>query len=65
MHGYTPCGTHTGSIEVENNIVLTVTIWMASFKVIGELQGERLCHSRATAFGWNGRTRGQLLQAKS
>ena len=65
MHGYTPCGTHTGTTEVENNIVLTVTVCIASFEVIGKLQRERLRHSRAAAFGWNGRTRGQLLQVKS
>ena len=64
MHGYTPCGTHTGGIEVENNIALPVTACIASFEVIGELQRERLRHSRAAAFSWNGRTRGQLLQAK-
>ena len=52
-----------GGTEVENNIALTVTI--ALFEVIGELQRERLRHSRATAFSWNGRTRGQILQVKS
>ena len=65
MHGYTPCGTHTGGIEVKNNIALTVTVCIALFVVIGELQRERLCHSRATAFGWNGGMHGQLLQANS
>ena len=65
LHGYTLCGTHTGGIEVENNIALTVTVCIASFEVIGELQRERLHHSRAAAFSWNGRTRGQILQAKS
>ena len=35
------------SIEVENNIALTVTVCIASFEVIGELQRERLRHSRA------------------
>ena len=65
MHGHTPCGTHTGSIEVKNKIVLTVTVCIASFEVIGELQRERLHHSRATAFGWNGQMHGQLMQAKS
>ena len=63
-HGYTPCGTHMGGIEVENNITLTVTVCIASFEVIGELQRERLRHSRAAAFSWNGRMRGQLLQVK-
>ena len=60
-----PVGHITGGIEVENNIVLTVTICIASFEVIDELQRERLHHSRAAAFSWNGRTRGQLLQVKS
>ena len=50
-----------GGIEVENSIILTVTVCI----VIGELQREGLCHSRAAAFGWNRRTCGQLLQAKS
>ena len=54
-----------GDIEVENNIALTVTVCNASFEVIGELQTERLRHSRAAAFTWNGRMRGRLLQAKS
>ena len=54
-----------GGVEVENDIALTVTVCIASFEVIGELQRERLHHSRAAAFNWNGRMRGQLLQAKS
>ena len=58
------CGTHMGSFEVKNNIALTVTVYVASFKVISELQRERLCHSHATGFSWNGRMRGQFLQAK-
>ena len=44
-----------GDIEVENNIALTVTVGIASFEVIGELQRERLRH---------GQMCGQLLQAK-
>ena len=36
-----------GSIEVENNMILMVTVYIASFEVIGELQRERLHHSRA------------------
>ena len=39
-----------GRIEVENNIVLTVTVCTASFEVVGELQREILRHSRAAAF---------------
>ena len=54
-----------GGIKVENNIALTVTLCTASFEMIGELQRKILRHSRAAAFSWNGRTRGQLLQAKS
>ena len=49
-----PVGHHTGGIEVENNITLTVTVCIASFEVIGELQRERLRHSHAAAFTWNG-----------
>ena len=44
---------------------MTVTVSIVSFEVIGELQRERLRQSRAEAFSWNGRTRGQFLQAKS
>ena len=29
-----------GNIEVENNIILIVTVFIASFEVIGELQRE-------------------------
>ena len=47
---------------MENNIAFTVTVRIASFEVIGELQRERLHYSCATAFSWNGRTRGQFLQ---
>ena len=39
-----------GSFEVKNNIALTVTVCIASFEAIGELQRERLHHSRAAAF---------------
>ena len=38
-----------GGIEVENNIALTATVSIASFEVTGELQRERLRHSRAAA----------------
>ena len=54
-----------GRFEVKNNISLTVTVCIASFEAIGELQRERLRHSRAAAFSWNGQMRGQVLQAKS
>ena len=37
-------------LEVENNIALTVTVCVALFEVVGELQRERLCHSSAAAF---------------
>ena len=33
---------HMGGFEVKNNIALTVTVCIASFKVIGELQREKL-----------------------
>ena len=59
-----PVGHNTGGIEVENNVALAVTVCIASFEVIDELQRERLRHSRAAAFSWNEQTRGQLLQAK-
>ena len=65
MHSYTPCGTHMSSFEVKNNIAWTVTVCIASFEVIGELQRERLHQSRAKPLGWNGRMQGQFLQAKS
>ena len=57
--------TYTGGFKVKNNIALTVTVCTASFEAIGKLQRERLHQSRATAFSWNGQTRGQFLQAKS
>ena len=38
LHRYTPCGIHTSDFEVKNNIALTVTVCIASFEVIGELQ---------------------------
>ena len=37
-----------------------VTVFIALFKVIGELQRERLHHLHAAAFSWNGQMRGQL-----
>ena len=36
--------------EVKNNIALTVTVCIASFEVISELQRERLRQSHAKAF---------------
>ena len=45
-----PVGTHTGGFEVKNNIALTVIVCIVSFEAIGELQKERLHHSRAPAF---------------
>ena len=32
----------------------TISVCIASFKVIGELQRERLHHARGAAFSWNG-----------
>ena len=45
---YTPCGTHTGGFEGKNNITLMVTVCIASFEVISELQRKRLHLSHAT-----------------
>ena len=42
-----------------------VTVCIASFEAIGELQRKRLRQSRAAVFCWNPRTCGQFLQAKS
>ena len=42
LHSYTSCGTHTSDFDVKNNIAFKVTVCIASFKVIGELQWERL-----------------------
>ena len=42
-----------------------MTVSIALFKAIGELQRKRLRQSRAAVFSWNPRTRGQFLQAKS
>ena len=44
---------------------MPVMVCTALFKAIGELQRDRLRHSRAIAFSWNGQTHGQFLQAKS
>ena len=38
----TACVTPLGSFEVRNNITLMVTVCIASFQMIGELQRERL-----------------------
>ena len=56
---YTPCETHTGGFEVRNNIALTVTVCIALFVAIGELQKSQ---SHAAVFSW---THGEFLQAKS
>ena len=53
-----------GGFEVKNNIMFTVTICIASFKAIDELQKKRLHQSCTAAFSWNGPTRGPFLQAK-
>ena len=39
-----------GGLEGQNNIALPVTFCIASFEAIGELQRDRLRHSRAAAF---------------
>ena len=54
-----------GGFQVKNNIVSPVTVCIASFEAIGELQRKRLRQSRAAVFGWNPQTRGQFLHAKS
>ena len=38
---------------VKNNITLTVTVCIALFEAIGELQREKLCQSRAATLNWN------------
>ena len=38
LHGYTPCETRTGGFEVRDDIALTVTVCIALFEVISELQ---------------------------
>ena len=40
--------------EVRNNIALTITVCIALFEVIDELQRKRLCQSRAAVFRWKG-----------
>ena len=60
-----PVGQIRGSIDIKNIVALIVTVCIASFEVISELQRERLHHSHAAAFSWNGPTHGQLLQVKS
>ena len=62
LHSYTPCGTHTSNFGVKNNITLTVTVCIATFEVIGELQRGKIA---SVTFIWNGWTRGQFLQAMS
>ena len=54
---------HIQAVLKSKTISLPVRI--ALFEAIGELQRERLRHSRAAAFSWNGRPRGQFQQAKS
>ena len=51
---HTPCETPLSGFEVSNNVALMVTVYIVSFKVIGELQIKRLRQSRAAAFGWSG-----------
>ena len=54
-----------GGFAVKSNIALTVTVCIASFEAIIELQREKLHQSRAAAFIHNGQMRGQFLQAKA
>ena len=60
-----PVGHIRAVLKFKTNIALPVTICIASFEAIGELQRDRLRHLRAAAFSWNGQTHGQFLQAKS
>ena len=39
---------------VKNNIASTVTVCIASFEAIGEIQRKRLHQSRAAVFSWPG-----------
>ena len=43
---------------VKNNITSAVTVCIASFEAIGELQTKRLRLSHAAVFRWNSRMRG-------
>ena len=45
-----------GGFKVKNAIALTATACIISFRAMDELQRERLHHSRATVFTWNGQT---------
>ena len=45
-----PVGHITGGFEVKNNIVLVVTVCIASLEVIGKLQREKLHQSHAVEF---------------
>ena len=43
-----------GGFKVKNVFALTATACITSFRAINELQRERLHHSCATMFTWNG-----------
>ena len=45
-----PCETPSSGFEVRNIVALTVTVSIASFKMIGKLQSERLRESCAVGF---------------
>ena len=49
----------TGNFEVKSSIASTVTVCIALFEVIGELQRKRLHWSHAAVFCWNARMHGQ------
>ena len=57
-----PTGYIRAVVEVKNNIALMATVCIALFEAMGELQRERLCQSRATAFSRNGWMCGQFCK---
>ena len=60
-----PVGHIRAVLKLKNNIPLMVTVYIALFEAIGELERETLRNLRAAVFSWNGQLRGQQLQAKS
>ena len=55
LQNYTARVTHTGGFKVGNNITLTVTVCITSFKMIGKLHRKKSYQSLAVAFtySWN------------
>ena len=52
LQNYTACETPSGGFEVRNNIALTLTVCIASFKTNSKLQRKRLRHSYVIVFSW-------------